>query len=158
MRRRKAILLAALATGSTALLALGASATGAAAATGNAGTVHYPISRPLPNQVFAPYYEMYDTSTDLAAQSQQSGARYLSLAFLQTAAAGSCTAYWDGDTTEPIAPASYGSDIAAIQAHGGNVIPSFGGYSRRHHQYRHRRQLHERSRHRQGVREPHHHL
>ena len=129
MRRRKATLLAALAAGGTALLALGATATGAAAATGNAGTGHFPISRPLPNQVFAPYYEMYDTSTDLAAQSQQSGARYLSLAFLQTAAAGSCTAYWDGDTTKPIAPASYGSDIAAIQAHGGNVIPSFGGYT-----------------------------
>jgi len=129
VRRRKATLLAALAAGGTALLALGATATGAAAATGNAGTGHFPISRPLPNQVFAPYYEMYDTSTDLAAQSQQSGARYLSLAFLQTAAAGSCTAYWDGDTTKPIAPASYGSDIAAIQAHGGNVIPSFGGYT-----------------------------
>ena len=129
MRRRKATLLAALAAGGTALLALGATATGAAAATGNAGTGHFPISRPLPNQVFAPYYEMYDTSTDLAAQSQQSGARYLSLAFLQTAAAGSCTAYWDGGTTKPIAPASYGSDIAAIQAHGGNVIPSFGGYT-----------------------------
>jgi hypothetical protein len=129
VRRRKATLLAALAAGGTALLALGATATGAAAATGNAGTGLLPISRPLPNQVFAPYYEMYDTSTDLAAQSQQSGARYLSLAFLQTAAAGSCTAYWDGDTTKPIAPASYGSDIAAIQAHGGNVIPSFGGYS-----------------------------
>jgi hypothetical protein len=129
VRRRKATLLAALAAGGTALLALGATATGAAAATGSAGTGHFPISRPLPNQVFAPYYEMYDTSTDLAAQSQQSGARYLSLAFLQTAAAGSCTAYWDGDTTKPIAPASYGSDIAAIQAHGGNVIPSFGGYT-----------------------------
>ena len=85
--------------------------------------------RPLPYQVFAPYYEMYDTSTDLAALSQQSGARYLSLAFLETAAAGSCTAYWDGDTSQPIAPSSYGSDIADIQAHGGNVIPSFGGYT-----------------------------
>jgi hypothetical protein len=129
VRRQKATLLAALAAGGTALLALGATATGAAAATGSAGTGHFPISRPLPNQVFAPYYEMYDTSTDLATLSQQSGARYLSLAFLQTAATGSCAAYWDGDTTEPIAPASYGSDIAAIQAHGGNVIPSFGGYA-----------------------------
>ena len=127
MRRRQATLLAALAAGSTALLALGITATGAAAATGGAGTGAF--SRPLPNQVFAPYYEMYDTSTDLAALSQQSGARYLSLAFLETAASGSCTAYWDGDTTQPIAPASYGADIAAIQAHGGNVIPSFGGYT-----------------------------
>jgi hypothetical protein len=129
VRRRKATLLAALAAGSTALLALGATASGAAAATGTAGTGHAQSSRPLPYQVFAPYYEMYDTSTDLAALSQQSGARYLSLAFLQTAASGSCTAYWDGDTTEPIAPSSYGADIADIQAHGGNVIPSFGGYS-----------------------------
>ena len=129
MRRRKATLLAALAAGSTALLALGATASGAAAATGSASTGHSQSSRPLPYQVFAPYYEMYDTSTDLAALSQQSGARYLSLAFLQTAASGSCTAYWDGDTTEPIAPSSYGADIADIQAHGGNVIPSFGGYS-----------------------------
>jgi hypothetical protein len=123
--RRQTTLLAALATGATALLALGATAAGASASTG-----HDPSgSRPLPYQVFAPYYEMYDTSTDLAALSQQSGSRYLSLAFLQTATAGSCTAYWDGDTTEPIAPASYGSDIAAIQARGGNVIPSFGGYA-----------------------------
>jgi hypothetical protein len=129
VRRRKATLLAALAAGSTALLALGATASGAAAATGSASTGHSQSSRPLPYQVFAPYYEMYDTSTDLAALSQQSGARYLSLAFLQTAASGSCTAYWDGDTTEPIAPSSYGADIADIQAHGGNVIPSFGGYS-----------------------------
>ena len=79
--------------------------------------------------MFAPYYETYDTSGDLAAQSQQSGARLLSLAFLETAAAGSCTAYWNGDTTEPIAPAALGTDIAAIQRRGGNVIPSFGGYT-----------------------------
>jgi hypothetical protein len=122
--RRQATLLAALATGATALLALGVTSAGASASTG-----HYQSSRPLPYQVFAPYYEMYDTSTDLAALSQQSGSKYLSLAFLQTATAGSCTAYWDGDTTQPIAPASFGTDIAAIQAHGGNVIPSFGGFT-----------------------------
>src|ERR1700678_2537021 len=122
--RRQATRLAALATGATVLLTLGVTA-----ASASAGTTHGPSSRPLPYQVFAPYYEMYDTSTDLAALSQQSGAKYLSLAFLETAAAGSCTAYWDGDTTQPIAASSYGSDIAAIQAHGGNVIPSFGGYT-----------------------------
>jgi hypothetical protein len=121
--RRQTTLLAALATGAAALLALGATAAGASVSTG-----HDPGgSNPLPYQVFAPYYEMYDTSTDLAALSQQSGSRYLSLAFLETATAGSCTAYWDGATTEPIAASSYGSDIADIQAHGGNVIPSFGG-------------------------------
>ena len=124
MRRRQATLLAALAAGATALLALGAAAPGASAA----ATGHGPGSRPLPYQVFAPYYEMYDAGTDLATLSQQSGARDLTLAFLETAASGSCTAYWDGLATEPIAPASYGSDIADIQARGGNVIPSFGGY------------------------------
>jgi hypothetical protein len=125
MRRRRGVtLLAALAAGATALLAVGATAAGASADTG-----HGPTSRPLPYQVFAPYYEMYDSSTDLASLSQQSGSRYLSLAFLETAASGSCTAYWDGDTSEPIAPSSYGSGIAGIQAHGGNVIPSFGGYA-----------------------------
>jgi hypothetical protein len=122
--RRQATRLAALATGATVLLTLGVTA-----ASASAGTTHGPSSRPLPYQVFAPYYEMYDTSTDLAALSQQSGSRYLSLAFLETAASGSCTAYWDGDSTEPIASSSYGSDIADIQAHGGNVIPSFGGYT-----------------------------
>ena len=124
MRRRQATLLAALATGTTALLTFGA--TGASASVGAGPDLS---SRPLPYQVFAPYYEMYDTSTDLAALSQQSGAKDLSLAFLQTAAPGSCTAYWNGDATKPIASSSYGADIAAIQATGGNVIPSFGGYS-----------------------------
>jgi len=122
MRRRHATFLAALATGTAVLLTLGATTAGAR-------TVPGPSSRPLPYRVFAPYYEMYDTSTDLASLSQQSGAGYLSLAFLETAAPGSCTAYWDGDTSEPIAPSSYGSDIARIQADGGNVIPSFGGYT-----------------------------
>jgi hypothetical protein len=83
----------------------------------------------LPPHVFAPYFETYDTSAGPAALSQESGAKYLSLAFLQTAQTGSCTAYWNGDTSEPISPASFGSDIAAIQAAGGNVIPSFGGYA-----------------------------
>ena len=85
MRRRQATLLAALAAGTTALLALAAATPGASAGTGPG-----PAARPLPERVFAPYYEMYDTSTGLASLSQQSGARYLSLAFLQTAAPGSC--------------------------------------------------------------------
>ncbi len=128
MRRRHATLLATLATGTTVLLTLGFTAAGASAGAAH-GHGHGPASRPLPHQVFAPYYEMYDTGTDLAALSQQSGARYLSLAFLETATAGSCTAYWDGDTTAPIAASSFGADIAAIQDRGGNVIPSFGGFT-----------------------------
>jgi hypothetical protein len=84
----------------------------------------------LPYRVFAPYFETYDTSAgSLATQSQESGAKFLSLAFLQTATAGSCVADWDGDPAQPIGQGSFGSDIAAIQARGGNVIPSFGGFT-----------------------------
>ncbi|HXC82816.1 MAG TPA: chitinase [Trebonia sp.] len=119
---------AALASGTAALVALGVTTAGASVGA-SAYPGHGASSRPLPYRVFAPYYEMYDTSTDLATLSQQSGAKDLSLAFLETATSGSCTAYWDGDTSQPIAASSFGSDIAEIQAHGGNVIPSFGGYT-----------------------------
>jgi hypothetical protein len=120
MKRRTPILFAA-ATATTTLIGMSAAATAhATPAFGGGGQ---------PQHLFAPYYETYDTSTDMATVSQQSGARYLSLAFLETATAGSCTAYWNGDTSTPVASSTYGSDIAAIQARGGNVIPSFGGYT-----------------------------
>lgn len=84
----------------------------------------------LPRQVFAPYLETYDPADGtIATLAQQSGDKFLSLAFLQTAQAGSCTAFWDGDTTQPIAKSTFGADIAAVQAEGGNVIPSFGGFT-----------------------------
>jgi hypothetical protein len=87
----------------------------------------------LPPHVYAPYFETYDTADGgLAQLSAESGAKDVSLAFLQTDAPGSCTAYWNGDTSTPIsatAAGSFGADIAAIQARGGTVIPSFGGYA-----------------------------
>jgi hypothetical protein len=121
MRRHTSLLAAAAAVSATAaMIGMGAGSASADSSSARA---------PLPYQVFAPYYETYDTSGDLATLSQQSGAKFLSLAFLETAQAGSCTAYWNGDTSEPIAYSSFGSDISAIQAAGGNVIPSFGGYT-----------------------------
>jgi hypothetical protein len=88
-------------------------------------------SSPLPTHVYAPYYETYlGTSTpSISDTAQASGAKYMTLAFIQSAGKGSCTPTWNGDKSQPIGPASYGSDIAALQAAGGNVIPSFGGYS-----------------------------
>jgi hypothetical protein len=118
----------------TALIAVTA-ATAATAALGFAATASASTSAPsgdraLPRHVFAPYFETYDTTDgSLADLSAQSGARFVSLAFLQTAQPGSCTAFWDGDPTKPIAQSSFGTDIAAIQAAGGNVIPSFGGFT-----------------------------
>jgi hypothetical protein len=101
----------------------------ASAASANAAFGGY-HGQPLPYKIFAPYFESWDTSAgSLAAQSQASGAKFLSLAFLQTATAGSCVADWNGDATTPISAANFGSDIAEIQWHGGNVIPSFGGYT-----------------------------
>jgi hypothetical protein len=85
--------------------------------------------QPMPYRIFAPYFEAWDTSAGgLAAQSQESHARFLSLAFLQTPTSTPCVADWNGDPTQPISSATFGNDIATIQARGGNVIPSYGGY------------------------------
>ncbi|HEU5353120.1 MAG TPA: glycosyl hydrolase family 18 protein [Actinocrinis sp.] len=83
---------------------------------------------PTPAHVFAPYFEAW-TGDDPANLAAQSGAKYLTMAFLQTASAGSCTVDWNGDTSLPVSSASFGSSISTIQANGGNVIPSFGGYT-----------------------------
>jgi Ricin-type beta-trefoil lectin domain/Glycosyl hydrolases family 18 len=92
-----------------------------------AGTA-YAAATPLPSHVSAPYFEAYNGDNPVTL-SQASGAKYLTFAFIQTASSGSCTAYWNGDSAEPLTSASFGSDISAIQAAGGNVIPSFGGYT-----------------------------
>jgi hypothetical protein len=113
----------------TTLFTAAATLTAVGLASGAASASAWPGSRPLPHQVFAPYFETYDTAAGPAALAEQSGAKFLSLAFLETAQSGSCTAYWNGDTSQPIAYSSFGSDISAIQAAGGNVIPSFGGYT-----------------------------
>ena len=84
---------------------------------------------PLPAHVYAPYYETYlapNTAT-ITATAQQSGARYFTLAFLQTPKKGSCSVSWNGSSSQPLG--YYDSDIAALRAAGGDVIPSFGGYS-----------------------------
>ena len=85
---------------------------------------------PLPAHVYAPYYETYLSSTpSITATAQSSGARYFTLAFLQAAAKGSCTATWNGSNSQPVTGGTYVSDIASLRAMGGDVIPSFGGYS-----------------------------
>ena len=121
--RRPALLhtaLAATATAATAAAMTGFAAVGADPASAAATA--------LPAHVFAPYFEAYNGDNPVTL-SQESGAKYLTFAFIQTASAGSCTAYWNGDTSEPLTSATFGSDIATIQADGGNVIPSFGGES-----------------------------
>jgi glycosyl hydrolase family 18 (putative chitinase)/carbohydrate binding protein with CBM5/12 domain len=112
-------LLAGLATVTTTagLVALGGGAAHAAAA-----------STPLPSHVYAPYFETW-TGDSMSGLASASGNKYLTMAFLQAATKGSCTPYWSGDTSMPVASSSFGADISAIQAAGGDVIPSFGGYT-----------------------------
>jgi hypothetical protein len=98
----------------TLLLAL--SAAGAQAATS------------FPTHVYAPYFETWTTDS-LTATAQQSGARYFTLAFLETLSKTSCTLAWDGNRADPVTNNHYASDIASLRALGGDVIPSFGGWS-----------------------------
>lgn len=98
---------------------------GTGVATAHAGTWQ---AKPLPEHVFSPYFEAYTTDSP-ATLSRESGAKYLTLAFLQTPSAGSCDIDWNGDTSTPVSSAVYGSDIAKIRASGGDVVPSFGGYA-----------------------------
>jgi len=115
-RRRAALGL----TLTAALLASAAGAASPARATSNT---------PLPAHVYAPYYETYlaPNTASISATAQASGARYFTLAFLQAPKKGSCALDWNGNSAQPLN--YYASDIAALRAAGGDVIPSFGGFS-----------------------------
>jgi len=116
MLRRTPGRVATLAAACAAALALGTPSPAAAAPT------------PLPTHVFAPYFEtwMPDSITTVA---QQSGARYFTLAFLETLSKTSCTLAWNGESGRPLSSNAYVDDIAALRALGGDVVPSFGGWS-----------------------------
>ena len=83
---------------------------------------------PLPAHVYSPYFETW-TADSLATTAQQSGARYFTMAFLQTLGKSSCTLAWNGDKARRIDSNAYVEDIAALRGMGGDVIPSFGGWS-----------------------------
>jgi len=121
------------AAGMTGITTAATAATASAATISHAAGAYRGPDVVLPPHVYAPYFEAYDTTDGgLAQLSAESGAKYVSLAFLQTPTPGSCTADWNGDTSTPISATiagSFGVDIAKIQARGGTVIPSFGGYS-----------------------------
>ncbi|MEU7413177.1 glycosyl hydrolase family 18 protein [Streptomyces sp. NPDC042638] len=101
-------------------------AASAGLALGFGGAAH--AATPLPAHVFAPYFEAYNGDSP-AALAQASGAKYLTMAFLQTEKKGSCTPYWNGDTATPVAASVFGSDFTTIRSRGGDVIPSLGGYA-----------------------------
>jgi hypothetical protein len=83
---------------------------------------------PLPAHVFAPYFETWTTDS-ITAVAQASGVNHFTLAFLETTGKTSCTLGWNGSKTETIASGRYLSEIASLRTGGGDVIPSFGGWS-----------------------------
>ncbi len=103
-----------------AMTAAAASPAGAAASRGHGEG---------PRPVYAPYFETWTKDT-LPAVAQASGARTLTLAFLQTPQRGSCSLTWNGTRKQPVKPGGrYTAQIRTLRAMGGSAIPSFGGYS-----------------------------
>jgi Glycosyl hydrolases family 18 len=110
----------------TALVSLAAVAAFASpAVTGSSAAL---AATPIPAHVYAPYFETW-TSDALTATAEQSGVRYFTLAFLETTSKRSCTLAWNGVKTQSVAAGRYLADIASLRAMGGDVIPSFGGWS-----------------------------
>jgi hypothetical protein len=107
------------AAGAAALLALAALASGAGGA--SAATA-------LPTHVYAPYFETWSTDS-LTTVSQQSGVKHFTLAFLETTSKTSCTLAWNGVSSQTVASGRYLAEIATLRQSGGDVIPSFGGWS-----------------------------
>jgi hypothetical protein len=83
---------------------------------------------PLPAHVYAPYFETW-TSDAITTIAQQSGARYFTLAFLESLGKTSCTLAWNGSSSQTVAAGRYLTDIQSLRGLGGDVIPSFGGWS-----------------------------
>jgi hypothetical protein len=112
-------------------LSIGAQAASAASAgpAAPASPAAAAAGRGLPGQLYAPYFETW-TRRSISAVAARSGARYFTLAFLQTPRRGSCTLAWNGSRKQQVTPGGrYIADIAALRKLGGNVIPSFGGFS-----------------------------
>src|SRR3954470_16816615 len=100
-----------------------AAATALAAIVAGAVPAYAGGRRTLPEHVFSPYFQAY-TDASPAEVSKASGARFLTMAFLQTQTTGSCEILWNGDPTKPVAWSTFGPDIARIRARGGDIVPS----------------------------------
>src|SRR6476659_8308284 len=87
-----------------------------------------PAATALPAHVYAPYFETW-TSDSITTLAQQSSSRYVTLACLETLSKSSCTRGWDGSKVDSIPNGKYLSDLASLRALGGDVVPSFGGWS-----------------------------
>jgi hypothetical protein len=100
-----------------------ASVPGRAPAGSASGSSQVPAGR-----LFAPYLANWG-SESLASIARASGARYLRLAFLETARRGSCALAWQGNPSIAVTGSSLAAQVAQLQALGGGIIPSFGGFT-----------------------------
>lgn len=80
------------------------------------GTAH--AATALPSHIAAPYFEAYNGDS-LSGLASASGNKYLTMAFIQTPSVGSCTPYWNGDSSMPISQANFGGDIDTIEVAAG---------------------------------------
>ncbi len=97
-----------------------------------AGTARAANPRPLlPSRVYAPFFQTWRPA-GIKLIAQQSGVRYLTLAFVEATSRTSCIPAWNADPTQKVADGRYLSGIAALRQMGGDVVPSFGGYSADH--------------------------
>ena len=65
---------------------------------------------PIPKHVYSPYFETW-TSDSLTTTAKHSGARYFTLAFLETLGKQSCTLAWNGESSRTIRSGAYINDI-----------------------------------------------
>lgn len=112
----------------TRLLALAAVVTGLVAALVLVGGAQAQTYRA---RLYAPYFETW-TRDHVYREAVRSGARHLTLAFIQAPRRGSCRPTWNGDRNRPTAAGGYRKGIAALRRAGGSAIPSFGGFSADH--------------------------
>jgi hypothetical protein len=111
------------------LLALPLTVAMTAAATAPQGTIRPQGSRHHSRPRYAPYFETW-TKDQLPAVARASGARDLTLAFLQTPKKGSCSLTWNGSAKQPVKPGGrYTAQIKTLRSMGGEATPSFGGFS-----------------------------
>ena len=97
-----------------------------------AAPAHAASSRPLlPARVYAPFFQTWRPA-GIKLIAQQSGVRFFTLAFVEATSRTSCVPAWNGDSSQTVAGGRYLTGIAALRAMGGDVVPSFGGYSADH--------------------------
>ncbi len=102
------------------------------ALTGLAALPTASAATPLPTHVFSPYFETW-TPNKITAVANHSGASYFTLAFLETLGRKSCRLAWNGDSSRLVGSGAYEDDIATLRASGGDVTPSFGGWTADQH-------------------------